>query len=206
VHSATEVVVPRAAFDGCGLTAIGHIHRAQNTDGPERWSYCTNGGITHGEIVGVGSLIRHSFAEAADPKSYTLVTVDQGRVHWLRREVPAREQLVETMDWQASPSANAVAANLFAMQASGKEIKLTVEIAEDRLASFDPTVFDPIREAAVHFVLERVTVSAERVRAPQLMKASSLAEQFGAWESAMGLDLSPERRTRLMEKIAGLET
>jgi len=86
VHQATEVVVPRSAFAHVGLTAVGHIHRAQD--------------VALG-IIGVGSLIRHSFAEKHDAKSYTLVSVDGGEVSWERRPVPCRDMYEYDAEWGA---------------------------------------------------------------------------------------------------------
>jgi DNA repair exonuclease SbcCD nuclease subunit len=136
VHQATEVVVPRSAFAHVALTAVGHIHRPQD--------------LRHG-IIAVGSLIRHSFAEKDDVKSYTLVSVDSDQVTWERRPVPCRDMLEESVQWGAGTAVALPTADVCA----GKEIKLVVEIREDQLATFDPSVFDPIRAAAAYFVFDR---------------------------------------------------
>jgi DNA repair exonuclease SbcCD nuclease subunit len=87
LHSASEVVVPQAALAGTALTALGHIHRAQ---------------VVTPTIIGVGSLIRHSWAERDDPKSYTVVTVDGGHVSWSRRDVNARPLRQFEGEWSAT--------------------------------------------------------------------------------------------------------
>lgn len=182
IHNGTEVVVPREAFESVALAAVGHIHTPQDV-GPG--------------VIGVGSLIRHSFAEADDTKSYTLVTVDGAVVSWERRAVPAREMIVERLIWQ-NPTSATVAANILTMRAPNREVRLTVEIPEDRLATFDSSFFDSIRDAAAYFVLDKVTIPVERTRAPEIAQASTLGEQLGAWLSATG----QEARPGLMAKLA----
>lgn len=105
LHGAAEVVVPRAAFQGVALAAVGHIHKAQQFCGscgtwkePDHENHCP----LCPNIIGVGSLIRHSFAERLDCKSYTLVTVEDGAVRWERRDVPAREMYEYHGEWGAS--------------------------------------------------------------------------------------------------------
>lgn len=174
-HALTEMVVPVSAFDGCAGVFTGHIHKAQE--------------ITP-TIVGVGSLYRTSFSEASDPKSYTLVTIDGGRVSWERRPVPAREMVVEMITWQdralVGDSSHDIDIRHLASTVAGKEVKLTVEIREEELPTFDASVFDPIKDAAAHFVLEKVTVAAQRTRAPQIATAASLSDQVAAWLGATG--------------------
>ena len=85
-HAATEVIVPRAAFDGCALVAVGHVHLRQEVAE---------------NIIGIGSLVRHSWAERADPKSYTLVTVEASRVTYEHRDVPAHELWQYEGEWGA---------------------------------------------------------------------------------------------------------
>lgn len=191
LHQANEVVVPKSAFHHCALVAVGHIHKAQDVDLG---------------LIGVGGLIRHSFSEANDPKSYTLVTVDGGCVSWERRPVPAREMVVTTLRWDADLRAVIAKADplFFGLSMVGKEVKLTVEIPEDQLATFDPTVFDPIREAAAHFVLDKVSIPTERTRAPEIATADSLEAQLDTWLVATQQDVTEERRGRLHAKVAGM--
>ena len=188
LHSGTEVVVPVSAFDGVALGAVGHIHRAQDV-APQ--------------VIGVGSLIRHSFAEAKDAKSYTLARIAEGAVTWARRPVPARAMIQLHETWPSDPqSVSDVAAEI----ERGTEIKVIVEIAEDQVGTFDPTVFDPIREVAAYFVLEKRVLAVQRTRAAQLAARTSLAEQLTAWAEATGQGLDPPRRERLRQKLDGLES
>jgi len=184
LHTATEVVVPRAAFDGVALGAVGHIHRAQDL-------------APH--LLGVGSLIRHSFAEAEDAKSYTLVTVAQGRVSWERRPVPAREMVVYDATW---PIDGMGAGEV--QHCTGKEVKVVVEIPDDQVATFDPSVFDSIRAAAAHFVLEKRVCAVQRSRAPALARVTSLPEAVTSWLDVTGQGMDDARRARLAEKLAEL--
>ena len=199
LHTATEVVVPWAAFDGVALTAVGHIHRQQ--------ALGDEGDVPN--ILSVGGLVRHSFAEADDPKSYTLVTVDQGRVTWERRPVPAREMVVGTTRWLGEIGPNNALVLDFDFDpgaVAGKEVKLTVEIAEDRLSSFDPSVFDPLRAAAALFVLDRRTVSVQRQRAPEIGRAESVGAQLATWLRTVDREgVDDARQARLAEKVAEVE-
>jgi DNA repair exonuclease SbcCD nuclease subunit len=86
-HHATEVIVPLDAFDGVALTAVGHVHKRQEL-APN--------------IIGVGGLIRHSWAERDDPKSYTLIRLKGGLVAWEHRNVPARELWQFEGEWSSS--------------------------------------------------------------------------------------------------------
>jgi DNA repair exonuclease SbcCD nuclease subunit len=184
LHSETEVVVPRAAFQGVALTAVGHIHTPQDVSADP-------------PIIGVGSLTRCSFSEADDPKSYTLVTVDGVRVTWERIPVPARAMVVDRVTWPVSD----VAPDLLE-QWAGKEVKLTVEIPADQVATFDPSVFDGIRARAALFTLEKRVIPVERVRAPEIGSTGRIEEQVSTWLRATDQEVDEARRARLLEKVA----
>ena len=211
LHHATEVVVPQAAFTGVALAAVGHIHSPQD---------CHDGGLIRGWtysaycrdtdtppcLLGVGSLIRHSFAEAADAKSYALVTIDGGQVTWERRAVPCREMVVETLSWGGSPLKLIVSAMLGEIPSkwplvAGKEVKLVIEVREDQLSTFDPSVFDPIKDVAAYFVMEKRTISVERRRAPAMAQAATLDAQLTGWLDATDQTLEPARVARLSHKV-----
>jgi DNA repair exonuclease SbcCD nuclease subunit len=192
VHSAHEIVVPQAAFEDVALAAVGHIHSPQDV-APR--------------IIGVGSLIRHSFAEASDPKSYTLVTVDDGAVRWERRGVPCRGMQAVRLHWGPALRQQLAEANPldFGLSTTGQEVKFTIEIPEDQVATFDPTVFDPAREAAAHFVLEKIVLPAQRTRAPEITHSQGLGDQLGTWLVAVGQAIDARREERLAAKVAELE-
>jgi DNA repair exonuclease SbcCD nuclease subunit len=192
LHHATEAVVPRSAFTDVALAACGHIHSPQDV-APN--------------IIGVGSLIRHSFAEAEDVKSYTLVSVDGGQVTWARRAVPCREMVEKHLVWDATLRAELAAADpmFFGLSTVGKEVKLVVEIREDQVATFDATVFDPIKAAAAYFVLEKRTIAVERRRAPAIAAAATLGDQFKAWTEATEQPLEPAQLERVMGKVAEVQ-
>jgi DNA repair exonuclease SbcCD nuclease subunit len=183
LHSATEVVVPRDAFRGVALTAVGHIHTPQDVSADP-------------PIIGVGSLTRCSFAEANDEKSYTLVTLAEGRVAWERVPVPAREMVVGDLSWPCGGAAPELLDDV-----AGKEVKLTVEIPADQVATFDASVFDSLRARAAHFILEKVIVPTERVRAPEIGAAARLETQVETWLRATDQQVDEARRARLMEKV-----
>jgi hypothetical protein len=186
-------------FQGCALVVTGHIHHAQ---------------FLEPNIVGAGSLYRCSFAEAQSEKSYVLVSVEDGAVRWERRAVPCREQSVITVHWKESQDETMTwrfqtkdlileAGRYKPMEEmlAGREVKLVVEIPEDQLSTFDPSVFDPIKEVAALFVLEKRTLPLTRTRAPEIAGAHSLTEQLRAWGEAVGETV----RESVVEKIGELE-
>ena len=69
-----EMVVPLDVLAPADLVLVGHIHRAQQI----------------GNVVGVGSMFRTTFAERDQEKSYVIVTIDDGAVSWERRVIPTR--------------------------------------------------------------------------------------------------------------------
>jgi DNA repair exonuclease SbcCD nuclease subunit len=182
-HQATEVVVPPELLHGAALVAVGHIHKAQDVTPT---------------IIGVGSLIRHSFAEADDEKSYTLVTVAGSQVTWERIPVPARKMIALQIQWPMSGFDEGV---LTGFLSEPDEVKLTVSIPEDQLATFDASVFDPIKERAAHFLLEKVALPVERTRAPEIAKAATLSQQVRTWLEATEQRPDPARLDRLMAKV-----
>jgi len=189
LHQAQEVIVPQAALAPAALTVVGHIHRAQEVTPT---------------IIGAGSLYRCSFAEAGDDKSYVLVTVDEGRVTWERRPVPARGMQVVRVAWSPGLRASLAAADpLFAgLSYAGQEVKLVVEIPEDQLATFDASIFDPVREATALFVLEKDVAAIQRTRAPALAAADTPDAQLAAWLAATEQPIGSEDVERLSAKLA----
>jgi hypothetical protein len=184
IHASQEMIVPVDAFEGADLVISGHIHLAQEIPP---------------NIVYAGSLYRCSFAEMGDPKSYVLVTVEDGHVRWERQPVPAREQagivLNWTPDWRPPADLSPYA---------GTEVKLIVEVPADRVGAFDPSVFEPLRAAAALFELDKRIESFQRVRAPEIVAMQTLPEQFFAWTRAHGIDLDESRRQRLQAKLASM--
>lgn len=187
-HTAREVVVPKAALAGAHLTLVGHVHKAQEFAGPT------------GPIIGVGSHTRQSFPEAQDEKSYTIVQVEAGKVIWSRRISPTREMVERRVTWD-----DVLAGALAGWEEPGKEVKLVVEIREEQLRGYDPAAFAAVQASAGYFLLDRKTVPTERVRAPQMVKATTLSQEFDVWMDVTGQKVEPPRRQRLEEKLAVLD-
>lgn len=209
-HHATEVIVPRDAFDGLALMAVGHIHSAQwfcpactvwNHDAGGFTCRCGYCGIRETQhrpcLIGVGDLIRNDFAEAKDLKSYTLVTVEGREVRWERRSVPAREMVEWHLQW-TEPASHLAEIDAVAATCAGKEVKIVVEIPEDRVATYDPVLFAPITSRAAYHVIDRRVIAIERVRAPQLKQAVTIGDQVVAWLDATGQTVDDARRQRLV--------
>lgn len=199
IHSAQEMIVPRSAFEGAALVVTGHIHKAQ--------ALADEGEVPN--ILSAGSLYRCSFSEADQPKSYVLVTVDRGGGTWERRGIPCHKMWAETIRWGSTPSTMLVEAWLGRIPSPwpiivDKEAKLTVEIPEDMLGQFDPSVFEPLRLATHHFVLDKQVITFQRTRAPALVQSETLQEQFEKWLEATGQEVGLRSR-ELAAKLAELE-
>lgn len=187
MHSATEVVVPRMAFDGVDLGIVAHIHTPQDLcrvcgvwqnrlllhmDEAHR-DECTP---AFPRLMGSGSLLRHSHAEAEDEKSYTLVSVEGGHVTVERRPVIARGMWslkVKLLDGGAITLPEGIED-----QVRDREAKVVLDVAETMMPAYDPTVWDPIRQAAAHFILDGPhLIPTQRVRAPELQAAIVARQQ-----------------------------
>lgn len=205
LHHAAEVIVPQTALAGLAFMAVGHIHTAQwlcpscgtwNHDGVESCR-CGAHHLT-ARVVGVGDLIRNDFAEINDPKSYTVVTVENGQLSWERRPVPAREMATLHIQW-TNPSAHLAEIEAFAATCGGKEVKVTVEIPADRLATYDPVLFAPISARAAYFApIDRRVISIDRVRAPELKAAEGIGDELIAWLNASNQQIDDDRLRRLV--------
>jgi DNA repair exonuclease SbcCD nuclease subunit len=182
LHATHEPIFPVETFAGAALVLAGHVHKAQEI-APN--------------IVGVGALYRTSFGEAGDTPSYTLVTVEAGRVSYERRAVPANAMTVVRVSWPLALDA--------LPSICGAEVKVSVEIAEDQVATFDPSVFEFLRDHSPLFVLEKIVVPTTRTRAPEVTRSQALGDQLGAWAEATGQDIPADRRERLAAKVAEIE-
>lgn len=198
VHQANEVVVPISAFRGPDLTVVGHIHRAQDV-------------APH--VLGAGSLYRCSFAEAEDPKSYVLVTIEMNEagkatgVQYERRPVPAREMQVYEVELDELPSMVRMVGGLLEAAVGREqeiEVKFTVSMDEEQAPRYDPAIFDGLKRMAAHLVIEKLVRPKQRTRAPQMTVSMDLSEQVVAWLQATEQLVDPERIARLTEKVAGL--
>jgi hypothetical protein len=175
-------------------------------------------------LVGVGGLVRHDFSEAEDPKSYTIVAVDDdapallhavlvGHIHKqqvVRRGtkrlgvsleqvlVPARQMMVLTVS--SLEELNGLE-NLVA----GQEVKITVEMRADQKAHWTPDVFTAIADAAAELKIDPHVQTVQRVRAPEIAKSDRLADQVIAWLDATDQSISAEQRERLRAKAALVE-
>lgn len=189
IHSSSEMVVPRSALAGSRLVVTGHIHKAQEI-------------IDDGVVVVVaGSLYRCSFTEEVDEKSFIIVSAENGHVGWERVPVPCRTMHVMEFTW----GADSVDKYLSTAPAdlSSTEIKLTVRIPQDQAATFDASVFEPIRQRAAYFVLEKEIIPTTRTRAPEVSRANTVPEQLAAWFRATDQEVAieAERMTRIEQKL-----
>jgi DNA repair exonuclease SbcCD nuclease subunit len=192
VHVGHEMVVPLAALAPASLVVTGHIHRRQ---------------AIGDNVVIAGSLYRCSFAEAAERKSYVLITVGDGFApSWEHRPLPAREMVVRKLTWPiTAPMDTYLEALVESVGGDRPEVKVTVEIPEDQVATFEPSVFDGIRDRASHFVLEKIVVPTERTRTPAIAQSTRLEDQLAAWAEATEQDLTPARAERVQAKVAEVQ-
>jgi DNA repair exonuclease SbcCD nuclease subunit len=182
-HQANEVVVPVSAFAPAALTVVGHIHRAQEVSPT---------------ILGAGDLYRTSFSEADDPKSYLLVSIENGAVTWERRPTEARRMLEVTVELDQVTEAWV---QELAKRADGAEVKVRIAMDEDQSPRYTPAAFQSIEAVAAHVVLEREVRPTQRVRAPQIAVTMDTAEQLAAWLRATEAPIDAERMDRLLRKI-----
>ncbi len=107
--------------------------------------------------------------------------------------------LVMTVPWRGDGT-DAKSTAESAQAVAGWEVKLTVEIPEDRLSTFNPAAFDPIKAAAALFVLDKKTISVQRTRAAEIAKAVTLGDQLAAWGQATEQSIDvPRLATKLAE-------
>lgn len=186
-HSTNEVVVPLEALAPAAVVKVGHIHRAQQlTD----------------RVGSVGDLYRCSFAEAEDPKIFSLITVQpDGSV--TEEAVPTQCRGMREFALELDQISGQLA-EITAAAEEGNEVKVTVSMDSTEVARYDQSVFDAVRAVAPYFLLEKDVRPVQRVRAPDMRLDMSLAEEFFAWTSAVGIDVAPDRAAGLNDKLQRL--
>ncbi len=196
VHSAKELVIPRAVLSGLDLTITGHIHRAQVL--PREG--------TSGPVVCVGSAHRVDFAEAEDTKVYVMVDFPDtpgDMIGLIERPIPAREMVQWTLRWDPAvpPDIEQLAA-----AAAGKEAKITLECPQSLLSTVPAGLFAPVEAAAAYCVVNRKTIGLERQsRAPQMARATSLGAELGIWMESLkddpSIQIASTRKEQLVSKL-----
>ena len=205
-HHGTEVVVPRSSLAGATLVAVGHVHR------PQEWRNGTWIDPRDSDVVlpvadpvllGVGSIIRNSFSEAEDKKSYTIVTMNQRSLMWERRSLPVRDMVEIHVGFDdAAEQIEQLAA---AIPENKAEIKVVLSLRDVDRPLLNESIFAPLRDRALHFAWEPKTTSTQRVRAPQVSATAQLKHQFDEWAKATGLQIEKDQLVRINRKLDGLE-
>jgi len=153
-------------------------------------------------VGSVGDLYRCSFAEAADPKIFSLIAVQpDGSVTEEAVPTPCRGMREFALELDQVPGQ---LAEIAAAASEGNEIKVTVSMDSTEVARFDPAAFDAVKAAAPYFLLEKDVRPVQRVRAPDMRPDMSLAEEFFAWTAAVGIQVASDRMTDLNDKFQQL--
>lgn len=185
-HRSDEVVMAPSDFEGVALTVVGHIHKAQSVSQSPR-------------IECVGSLVRQDRSEAEDAKGYAIITIEPDRIDYEFIPVPAREMVVvKITDPSEIPALVEVA--------RGKELYVDVEILEDQIHRFSPGDFDVLDNVVAAKHIRRKVIAVERVRAPELAKATDLPAEFSVWAKTTKQPIEEERLPKLNDKLVTLQS
>jgi hypothetical protein len=178
-----EMIVPLELLAPADLVLVGHIHRAQQI----------------GNVVGVGSMFRTTFAERDQEKSYVIVTIDDGAVSWERRVIPTRPM----KELHISGARVAETVGSIIAGDPDQDIKLVIETTPD-----DKTVYAdllaPLDALPGRFPWEVIRPSIAVTRAPEIEQSVTLANDFDVWLTLAYPDLSPTRRAAVIEKVESL--
>ena len=178
-----EMVVPLDVLAPADLVLVGHIHRAQQI----------------GNVVGVGSMFRTTFAERDQEKSYVIVTIDDGAVSWERRVIPTRPMKELRIPGER-------VAEIVGSIVSGdpdQDIKLVIETMPD-----DKTVYAdllaPLDALPGRFPWEVIRPSLVVTRAPEIEQSVTIVNDFDVWLPLTYPDLSAARRAGVLDKVEAL--
>jgi DNA repair exonuclease SbcCD nuclease subunit len=178
-----EMVVPVEALAPADLVLVGHIHEAQEV----------------GNVVGVGSMFRTTFAERGQTKSYVILTIAEGQVRWERRVLPTRPMREVRISGQQT--LETVAAIL--AEGEDQDVKVIIEAAaDDRTVYADSlAILDGL---AGRFPWEVVRPTHVAARAPEIERSTTLREDFEVWLPLTYPQLTAERRAGVLEKVEAL--
>lgn len=191
-----EMVVPVEYLAQADLVLVGHIHEAQE----------------FGNIHGVGSLFRTTFAERDQIKCYSIIEIESHRIfgeasphpthliHVERRPLPTRPMIQVRVSGKSAPE---IVQHILA-DGPNQDVKVIVETTQD-----DQTVYAdilaPLEGLAGQFTWEVNRETHVATRAPEIEAAATLTDDFTVWLPMTYPDLDPARRAGVLSKVADLE-
>jgi len=182
--------------------ALGHIHKAQNLNGPgpdpgDKTPYA------HPPVIYPGSIERVDFGEAADDKFFVIAEVAKGktRVEW-RKLIGVRPFIDRRASLQSGENVTKVLKSGLpkAREMEGAIVRLVVEYPRELDTLIDETELHKYTEKAFEFHLVKRPQTEARIRLPNDQAVSSLTplellELY--WRSAK------VEETEALQKLAG---
>lgn len=195
-----HVALSDLALARAQIAILGHIHA------PQEW---TVDGVS---MLYTGSPFRTSFGEAED-KSIVVGEVCVGGAAWERRTTPATPMVdLEARLDPSSPAARfAVTSKAFPHEAriAGAEVRLrysTPSDCRDEARAAAAELADVCRGlGAVSVKVEEQVDASVRARMPEVATATTLPAKLDALWAARAVSPEPERRERLLSKLALVE-
>ena len=189
-----ELGLEDLALAGTDLVALGHIHQHQEW----KWD-----GVP---IIYPGAPRRTAFGET-EAKGYTWAELrpDTGLTAWMFIETPATKMLMVEAEYVADLGLVAFDAT----GAEGAEVRFRYQVngdQRDAARAAAKEIADKLRAAgAVAVQVEERVRSVTRARAPEVSAAKTTAEKLEALWRSRGLEMPPERRAQILERLAELE-
>lgn len=183
---------------GADFYALGHIHLGQE------WSVDSGRGSV--PVVYPGSPRRCTFGET-DPKGYLVLDFnDDGKLaSWERVPTPCTPMVLISGEYE-----DGVLSTDEPEDIKGAEVRVRYSVAADqrqeaRAAAHGMRDRMVAVGGALSVVLEEETIVEKRSRSPEVAQAVTIAAKLGAYWDSTRRELTPERRERLLKKLAQLE-
>lgn len=186
-----------------GLVALGHIHKGQD------WTF---GDMP---IVYPGSPRRTAFGELEE-KAYVVATFDGSKLAgWERVVVPATPMLLLEDQWgdreDGSDMGWLCGLHGFDGEDSvrGAEIRFRYRVESDRRdaarAASEVVRRKLLSMGALSIRVEEVVDATTRARAPEIAEVTTLADKLPILWRSKGIEVSPERQSKLFSKLAEVD-
>lgn len=209
-HHRSEVVVPLEVFQpGVAAVIVGHIHKPQMLT--HEWTEQTEIAWTLDPIVapifiGAGSLIRNSFSESMDVKSYSVLKCGDVFLEFEPRELPVHGMIEIEVGFENLKQSISSLIAQHSEHLKDLEVKVVVNINDTDLPNYDDSVFDDLKRISPYVLIDRRTESTQRVRAPEIKAADTLTDQFKAYAESVGIILDTEQAERITKKLSLIES
>ena len=193
-----EVGLADLALTRAPLIVLGHVHLSQ--------------AFRHGEseIAYVGSPRRTNYGEQ-EAKGYMLVHYDGDRlVGWERVETPATPMVDIEATWNGGVNAfEGHAPELTVAAVTGAEVRFRYTVPVDqrdaaaRAAQAIRTTMLAV-QGAVAVKVEETVIAETRARSVEIARAPTLEQKLPLFWRHKGIEIPPERETRLLGKVGEL--